>query len=88
MNKTYISVSISDFTSLPVYIRQTCMLTRTMFWVFLEQGTILQISEKINIFIVQLLEQSFQSPQNDAKSVHTASIDTAWFSHAILFRED
>lgn len=64
------------------------MLTRTMFWVFLEQGTILQISEKKKIFIVQLLEQSFQSPQNDAKSVHTASIDTAWFSHAILFRED
>lgn len=59
-----------------------------MFWVFLEQGTILQISEKINIFIVQLLEQSIQSPQNDAKSVHTTSIDTAWFSHAILFRED
>lgn len=51
------------------------MLTRTMFWVFLEQGTILQISEKKNIFIVQLLEQSFQSPQNDAMSVHTASID-------------
>lgn len=52
------------------------MLTRTMFWVFLEQGTILQISEKKNIFIVQLLEQSFQSSQNDAMSVHTASIDT------------
>lgn len=75
MNKRYISVSISDFTSLPVYIRQTCMLTRTMFWAFENKEQFCRFHEK-NISIVQLLEQSFQSPQNDAMSVHTASIDT------------
>lgn len=64
------------------------MLTRTMFWVFFRTRHNFADFRKKNIFIVQLLEQSFQSPQNDAMSVHTASIDTAWFSHAILFRED